>query len=61
MKKIKVKGWKDGKEIIIEPSNLFLGSADFLRVDNICLLYTSKWDMEFGNGTYVSYCRFLCI
>lgn len=35
MKKIKIKGWKDGKEIYIEASNLFLGSADFLRPDNM--------------------------
>lgn len=35
MKTIKVKGWKDGKQIWIEPSNLFLGSADFLRTDNM--------------------------
>lgn len=35
MKKIRITGWKDGKEIAIEPSNLFLGSADFLRPDNM--------------------------
>lgn len=35
MKKIKVKGWKENKEICIEASNLFLGSADFLRPDNM--------------------------
>lgn len=35
MKKINIKGWEDGKEIIIETSNLFLGSADFLRLDNM--------------------------
>lgn len=35
MKKIKIKGWKDGKQIWIEPSNLFLGSANFLRPDNM--------------------------
>lgn len=35
MKKIVIKGWKDGKEIAIEPTNLFLGSADFLRPDNM--------------------------
>lgn len=35
MKKIKIKGWKQGHEIQIEASNLFLGSADFLRMDNM--------------------------
>lgn len=35
MKKINIKGWKKGKEIVINPSNLFLGSADFLRPDNM--------------------------
>lgn len=35
MKKICIKGWKDGKEIDIQASNLFLGSADFLRSDNM--------------------------
>ncbi|MFV0380975.1 MAG: aldo/keto reductase [Breznakia sp.] len=34
MKKIKIKGWKKGEKIEIEASNLFLGSADFLRPDN---------------------------
>lgn len=35
MKKIIVKGFKEGKEIEIAVSNLFLGSADFLRKDNM--------------------------
>lgn len=35
MKLIEIKGWKDGKEIKIKASNLFLGSADFLRPDNM--------------------------
>lgn len=35
MKKIKIQGWADGQEIAIEASNLFLGSADFLRLDNM--------------------------
>lgn len=35
MKKINIKGWSKGKDIIIEVSNLFLGSADFLRLDNM--------------------------
>lgn len=35
MDKIQIKGWKNGEEIFIEPSNLFLGSADFLRPDNM--------------------------
>lgn len=35
MKKINIKGWKNGKQITIQASNLFLGSADFLRLDNM--------------------------
>ena len=35
MKKMVIKGWKNGEEIDIEASNLFLGSADFLRPDNM--------------------------
>lgn len=35
MKKIIVKGFKNGQAIDIEVSNLFLGSADFLRPDNM--------------------------
>lgn len=35
MEKVIVKGFKDGKEIDIEISKLVMGSADFLRVDNM--------------------------
>lgn len=35
MKQIVIKGWKAGKPIDIHVSNLFLGSADFLRPDNM--------------------------
>lgn len=35
MKKITIIGWKNGNEIAIQASNLFLGSADFLRPDNM--------------------------
>ncbi len=35
MKKIKIKGYKDNKEIMIEASNLFLGASDYLRSDNM--------------------------
>lgn len=35
MKKINVRGWKNGEEITIQASNLFLGSSDYLRPDNM--------------------------
>ena len=35
MRHIAITGWKNGRQITIEPSNLFLGSADFLRADNM--------------------------
>lgn len=35
MKQIEIKGWRAGKEIHIKAGGLFLGSADFLRTDNM--------------------------
>lgn len=49
MKKITIKGWKDGKEIAIEASNLFLGSADFLRPDNMDQV-NEMFDEYLGRG-----------
>lgn len=53
MKKIRIKGWKNGKEIYIEPSNLFLGSADFLRPDNMTQVHEMYDDFLSKGGNAI--------